>query len=498
MKAVLLAAGIGSRLRPITNEKPKTLVEVNGKPIISYLLDSLKKNNIKDIIVCIGFKSENVINYCETNYPDLNFYFIENKNFDKTNNMYSFYLAKKYLDDDIILMNADIIFDDVILRDLKQQKKTSIAVDKGRYNDESMKIVVDEGKIKSISKKIAKDKAYGCSIDLYKINKKDLFLIIAEMERIIENNKDLNQWVEVVLDNLFKNQEIIAAPFNINPAKWYEIDDFNDLYDAEILFNNKIQYLKNKKIFFIDRDGTLSLENEIIQGSPEFIDHLKKNNKIIYILTNNSSNTPKKHLEKVKEMGLNVDLENILVSIEPALNFLKENGFTNLYWVANKDVSEHIKSEGFVFNEKNPKAILLTYDTEINYKKLEKTVNLIRKGLPYYATHKDIVKPTKEGCVPDIGTFIKLIEMTTGKLPNKTFGKPEKSFIESTLKKHNMDFKDAVVIGDRIYTDIMLAKNSEMMSVLVLTGETKREDYEKSTIKADITIKNLEKIINFI
>jgi HAD superfamily hydrolase (TIGR01450 family) len=354
-----------------------------------------------------------------------------------------------------------------------------------------MKIIVENNIIKEISKKIDKQRAYGCSIDVYKIKKEDLSEIKSEMKRIIENEGDLNQWTEVMLDNLLKSKKIVMNPYNINPAKWFEIDNFDDLAAAELLFNQNISKISDKKIYFIDKDGTLILKNQKIKGTDIFLNELKKKDKIFYVITNNSSKTPIEHWINLRELGFNVTPANILVSIQSTLVFLRENGIINLFWVSTRKVSEYIENEGFIFDDKKPQALLLTYDTEINYAKLETLIYFIRKDIPYYATHIDLVCPTPIGPVPDIGTFIEIIRMTTGVLPKKTFGKPEKSLIDPILKKHKCQYKDAVVIGDRLYTDTKLAENSDLTSVLVLTGETNREDYEESRILTDIIVKDL-------
>lgn len=260
--------------------------------------------------------------------------------------------------------------------------------------------------------------------------------------------------------------------------------------------DKKIPALTNKKIFFLDRDGTLVLGNEKIEGANEFIQHLKNNKKIFYVLTNNSSKTPEQHLKAFKEAGFDLELDNILVSIQPALDFLKEKGVSNLYFVANKAVSGYIEERGFVFDDKNPQALLLTYDNEITYEKLEKMACFIRAKIPYYATHIDLVIPTQKGSLPDIGTFIKVLEITTGVVPEKTFGKSSKEFIDIILKKHGLSYEDAVIVGDRLYTEIKMAQDSAMTSVLVLTGETTKEDYESSDIKADIVVENLNELID--
>jgi HAD superfamily hydrolase (TIGR01450 family) len=318
------------------------------------------------------------------------------------------------------------------------------------------------------------------------------------MKEIIENKRDLNQWTEVMLDNLFIKSKLKAYPFDIGRSKWFEIDNFDDLSKAEILFNKHLIKVSKKKIFFLDGDGTLYLGDKEISGAKEFILKLKEKNRIVYLLTNNSSKTLKEHYERLKEIGIPIEMTEIYVSIQPALEFLKKEGINEIYWLANSKVSKFIEEQGFKFNEESPKAILLTYDTEINYNKITRLTYLIQSGVPYYATHSDIVCPTIKGVIPDLGSFIELIRLTTKKEPVKVFGKPNKEFIDSLLKKHNLNYSDSVIIGDRLYTDIKLKEGTEALAVLVLTGETKRDKYEKSKIKADIVLNKLSDLIEYI
>jgi NagD protein len=256
--------------------------------------------------------------------------------------------------------------------------------------------------------------------------------------------------------------------------------------------------LEQKKIFFLDCDGTLALGDRLINGAKDFLQLLKDKQKFFYILTNNSSKTPSQHLAKFQRLDLDVKLNNVLVSSQSALEYFAQNEIRNIFWLANEAVTEFIINSGFKYTEDEPQALLLTYDDTINYEKLKKFIALIRAGLPYYATHLDIVCPSPEGFLPDIGTYIKLIEMTTGQLPLKTFGKPNKSFIDPILKKHNLNYNDAVIIGDRLYTDIKLAENSSITSVLVLTGETNESDCKKSDIKSDLVVANLSELRKFL
>ncbi len=252
--------------------------------------------------------------------------------------------------------------------------------------------------------------------------------------------------------------------------------------------------LLNRKIFFFDIDGTLLLENKKIESAFNFVRFLKENGKIIYLLTNNSSKTPNEHLQALEKENFTKDI-SILSSLQASLDYFKSEKINKIAILANKNVSNYILEKGFIIDNKKPEALLLTYDTEINYAKLLKFINLVKAGIPYYASHIDLVCPTKQGNIPDIGSFINLIQSSTHKLPIKYFGKPDKNIIKGVLKKHNLNYKEAVIIGDRLYTDIKLAENSQILSVLVTTGATSLNDYKDQTYKADFVVNSLEKLI---
>ena len=235
MKVVILAAGFGSRLRPLTNEMPKCMVEVNNVKIIEKQITNLLRNGIKEeeITVVTGYKTEKLELYLKNNYKNVNI--IINKDYEKTNNMYSLYLTKNIVNNsDFILMNADVFFEENIIKELLNSTKENLMVcDDGRYIEESMKIMKKEDRIIEISKKIKEKEAYGVTIDVYKISKKasnKLFEIIREF---IEVKKDLNSWTEVALNILLKDVQFDSLDMKY---KWVEIDNHEDLKYATELF----------------------------------------------------------------------------------------------------------------------------------------------------------------------------------------------------------------------------------------------------------------------
>lgn len=238
MKAIILAAGVGSRLRPITNEVPKCLVEVNDKSIIEYQIEGYLEAGINQFIILTGYLDTKLVKFLTRKYPNIDFKFIHNKDYEITNNMFSLYLAKDYVGDEFVMSNADVVFSKDMVKHLIERKEDSlIAVDKDNYNEESMKIVVENNKVLSISKQIEKELSYGTSIDLYKFNKDAKKAMFDEIDRIINGEKNLNSWTEVALNNILDKVEF--NPLNINDRFWYEIDNHEDLKIAEEIVREK-------------------------------------------------------------------------------------------------------------------------------------------------------------------------------------------------------------------------------------------------------------------
>lgn len=236
MKAIILAAGLGSRLRPITDKIPKCMVAVNGQPIINKQISNLLENGIREdhIIVVGGYKAEALEEYLNTHFPNVKL--IKNERYAVTNNMYSLYLALKKLGEGpFLLMNADVFYDpDIITGLLASESDNAIAVDKSQYLEESMKVCVSENNaIKHISKSISEEDHYAVSIDVYKISKEGAIILMYIVKDFIEIRNDENSWTEVALDLIFDT--CVFKPYVID-GNWVEIDNHEDLKLAEDLF----------------------------------------------------------------------------------------------------------------------------------------------------------------------------------------------------------------------------------------------------------------------
>ena len=236
MKALILAAGFGSRLAPITNDIPKCMVEVNGKSILSKQIDNLHENGITDITVISGYKSEVLEKYVHTLYPDVKI--IISVDYANTNNMYSAYLAKDEMKDkEFLMMNADVFFDSSVITELLNfNYDNAIVTDIGTYYDESMKVIEKEGRLVEISKKITEEDALGASIDVYKFSKEGGKAFFNKCKEYIEDRKEVKLWSEVALNDILSEVEFKACPLN---GRWVEIDNHEDLANAMETFREK-------------------------------------------------------------------------------------------------------------------------------------------------------------------------------------------------------------------------------------------------------------------
>lgn len=237
MKALILAAGLGSRLAPITDDRPKSMVPVNGKPIIMKQIENLYANGVDDITVVSGYKADILETSIHTAYPEVNI--VESRDYAGTNNMYSAYIgiSSMFRGGQIgpfLMMNADVFYDSsVIVPLLETACPDMIVVDVGRYIEESMKVIMRQGRITEISKSVSAEDAYGCSIDVYKFGADGGEAFYRRCVDYIEKKHELRLWSEVALNDVLSYVRFEVCPLN---GRWVEIDNHEDLAMAEELF----------------------------------------------------------------------------------------------------------------------------------------------------------------------------------------------------------------------------------------------------------------------
>jgi len=232
-----------------------------------------------------------------------------------------------------------------------------------------------------------------------------------------------------------------------------------------------------KRCFVLDLDGTVYLGDVPIQGTIDFI--LRNiGKKEIFFLTNNTSKSLAEYTKKLARLGIDVALERILSPLLPLVDYLQAQGISHLYPVGNASFRAFLEERlpGVVFtSDADCQAVVLAYDTELTYEKLATSCLLLqRPEVRFLSTHPDLVCPSAKGPLPDTGSFVKLYEAATGRLPEVVFGKPNTIVLAPLLKRFAKG--EMVMVGDRLTTDKVLAENAGIDFILVLSGEAKRED----------------------
>ena len=243
MQAIILAAGMGRRLGELTKNNTKCMVEVNGVKLIDRVLTYLSHLDPKRIVIVVGYQAENLVNYVENQYGSLNVEFVENPIYDKTNNIYSLALAKdKFKEDDTLLLESDLIYEESMLRLLvdNQQPDLALVAKYEKWMDGTMVTIDNDCNILNfISKKEFKqtevDKYYK-TVNIYKFSKSYInnqYLPLLEAYCQMKGN---NEYYEEVLRVLTMIDKSSLKALPIGDEKWYEIDDIQDLDIAETIF----------------------------------------------------------------------------------------------------------------------------------------------------------------------------------------------------------------------------------------------------------------------
>ncbi len=265
--------------------------------------------------------------------------------------------------------------------------------------------------------------------------------------------------------------------------------------------------LSDKNIFIFDLDGVIYLGNQIVPGALEVINKLEKFGKKIYYLTNNSTKTREDYVKKLEKMGIKSKIENIITSAYAAALYLKNKEIrkkskASVFVIGeNGIVSELEKMEFKVYTEFKEDLkidyVVVGLDSNFHYNKLSGGLYYISKGAEFIATNADPTLPTEKYALPGAGTMVSALETCTNKKPSIIIGKPNPYTIESILKKEKAKAKDAVMVGDRISTDILAGKNANTTTIFVKTGagENEASKIHSENIFPDLTLKSVKGLL---
>ena len=192
-----------------------------------------------------------------------------------------------------------------------------------------------------------------------------------------------------------------------------------------------VSLIQGMKIVLLDLDGTIHLGGIPIPGAVDFIQRCHENGVKTIFLSNNSSKSVNEYVMKLNSMGIDACADDILLSTHDCIRWLKLKKWTAVYCLGTNGMKEMMIENGIECVEDNVDCVVLGYDTELTYEKLSKATSLIHQNIPLVATHPDIVCPSPDGGLPDVGAILKMIELATGVQPGaakderKTWNEPD-------------------------------------------------------------------------
>jgi len=260
-----------------------------------------------------------------------------------------------------------------------------------------------------------------------------------------------------------------------------------------------LEKLRKIKHVALDMDGTIYNGSTLFHYTIEFLNKLSSLGIGYSFLTNNPSKSIEDYLEKLIQMGIPVTEEQMYTSAQATIDYLKNNHpeVKKLFLLGTPSMINQFEQNGFISTEDSaedePDALVVAFDMTLNYSRLCRASWWAEQGKLYLATNPDKVCPTDQPTVLiDCAAIYSAIETATDRKPDIILGKPQKEMLSGILSSKNLKPDEVAMVGDRIYTDMMMAHNSGAFGVLVLSGEATLRDVENSNIELDVVLPSIE------
>ncbi len=237
--------------------------------------------------------------------------------------------------------------------------------------------------------------------------------------------------------------------------------------------------LKKKRLFLLDMDGTLYLGDTLFDGTADFLEYVRDTGGRYIFLTNNSSKSVDSYIEKLGGLGIAASKRDFYTSIDAALRHLSSRPpYRKIYALGTASFKRQLREGGLNITDSlscDIDCLLMGFDTELTFQKLEDACVLLGRGVDYIATNPDWVCPTEFGFVPDCGSVAEMLRRATGRSP-LFIGKPRPDMVLYAMESAGYSPEETLVVGDRLYTDIACGANAGVDTLLVLSGESKLSD----------------------
>ena len=257
--------------------------------------------------------------------------------------------------------------------------------------------------------------------------------------------------------------------------------------------------IANVRLFLLDMDGTIYLDEQLFDGTLDFLHYLRRTGRRYLFLTNNSSRGIDAYLSKMQRLGIEATADDFLTSVDATIDYLNRHGYRNkrIYGFGTASFRKQLTDAGFSVTDRledKVEVLVSGFDRELTFQKLEDACILLNRGVDWLATNPDWVCPTWYGYVPDCGSVCQMLTKATGRTP-KFIGKPEPEMALLAMEKYGVSKDRTMVVGDRIYTDIACGVHAGIWSAFVLSGEGTMADVENSPEKPTHIYQNIRALL---
>lgn len=257
--------------------------------------------------------------------------------------------------------------------------------------------------------------------------------------------------------------------------------------------------LTNKKLFLFDIDGTIAVGDTLYDGSRELLEYISLIGGKAYYITNNSTRSGSDYVRKFKEcFGLKTTDDQFITSGFMTIRFLKEHfADKKIYVLGTTSFITELRRNNLWITERaeaDVACVVVAYDSELNYEKLVQACQILSTtDIPFYATNPDLCCPIDFGFIPDCGAICQMITVSTGKTP-VYLGKPAPEVVDLCMEASGFTAEETLVVGDRLYTDILCGVNAGVDTCVLYTGEATPADVAASDYKPTYAFENVREL----
>jgi HAD superfamily hydrolase (TIGR01450 family) len=249
----------------------------------------------------------------------------------------------------------------------------------------------------------------------------------------------------------------------------------------------------------LDMDGTIYLGDTLFPAARPFLSLLARLGIGRTFITNNCSRSRREYAELLHSMRVDVEADAISTSAQATAHYLESSlpRVKRLFVLGTAGLQDDLQLAGFEIVSDRADAVVVGYDPELTYDRLARTAHWISQSVPYIATHPDRVCPTDRPIVlPDCGAICALFESATGRRPDAVPGKPSAAMLQAIIERHGLRPSETAMVGDRLYTDMRMARNSGVLAILTLTGETKLAHLDScpASDRPDLVVADLDEL----